>query len=157
VVAPASPSPGLSPSDVEALYRGPVEAGRRDLDIAGALDLAFSRSSSNSGMPDVARVESGPGEIAWTRMPFGPIRSAWRIGKGADEAVDFVNDHDIDPACPHLGEKHLQGRAIERGSGDAAVIVAVGQNRLVTSCLPPYVIDIPESLVANRVRMHGCF
>jgi hypothetical protein len=38
------------------------------------------------------------------------------IGKGAGEAVDFVIDHDIDPACLHLGEKHLQGRAIERGS-----------------------------------------
>ena len=31
---------------------------------AGAFDCALSISSSNSGMPDAARVASGPGEIA---------------------------------------------------------------------------------------------
>src|SRR3954462_15687269 len=39
---------------------------------AGALAFAFSSNLSNSGMPEAARVASGPGEIACTRMPFGP-------------------------------------------------------------------------------------
>jgi hypothetical protein len=33
-------------------------------------------SESNSGMPEAARVASGPGEMAWTRMPFGPSSAA---------------------------------------------------------------------------------
>ena len=39
---------------------------------AGAFDFALSSKASNSGMPDAARVASGPGEMAWTRMPLGP-------------------------------------------------------------------------------------
>src|SRR5467141_3913951 len=42
----------------------------------GACDCALSINSSNSGMPDAARVASGPGEMAWTRMPFGPSSAA---------------------------------------------------------------------------------
>ena len=39
---------------------------------AGAFAFAFSSNLSNSGIPEAARVASGPGEIACTRMPFGP-------------------------------------------------------------------------------------
>ena len=39
---------------------------------AGALACALSSSSSNSAMPEAARVFSGPGEMACTRMPLGP-------------------------------------------------------------------------------------
>ena len=42
----------------------------------GALDCALSKSSSNSGMPEAARVFSGPGEMALTRMPLGPSSAA---------------------------------------------------------------------------------
>ena len=43
---------------------------------AGAFAFALSSSASNSGMPEAARVASGPGEIACTRMPFGPSSAA---------------------------------------------------------------------------------
>jgi hypothetical protein len=43
---------------------------------AGAFALAFSSNASNSGIPDAARVASGPGEMAWTRLPFGPSSAA---------------------------------------------------------------------------------
>src|SRR2546423_11477926 len=43
-----------------------------DQAAGGGLGLAFSSSSSNSGIPVAARVASGPGEMACTRMPFGP-------------------------------------------------------------------------------------
>src|SRR4029077_7013333 len=50
---------------------------------AGALPLALSSNSSNSGIPDAARVASGPGEIACTRMPFGPRPAARRATANA--------------------------------------------------------------------------
>src|SRR5205809_612476 len=43
---------------------------------AGAFAFALSSKASNSGIPDAARVASGPGEIACTRMPFGPSSAA---------------------------------------------------------------------------------
>jgi hypothetical protein len=42
----------------------------------GSFRLGLSNSSSNSGIPEAARVASGPGEMAWTRMPFGPTSEA---------------------------------------------------------------------------------
>jgi hypothetical protein len=38
------------------------------------------------------------------------------IGKGAGEAVDLVDHHNIDLTGAHLGEERLQGRPVERGS-----------------------------------------
>ena len=66
--------------------------------LAGALAFALSSSLSNSGMPDAARVASGPGEMAWTRMPFGPssadtyLHRAFQRGLG--NAHDVVVLHD---------------------------------------------------------------
>src|SRR6476661_1392923 len=40
---------------------------------AGAFAFALSSNASNSGMPDAARVASGPGEIACTRMPWAQL------------------------------------------------------------------------------------
>src|SRR5262249_15159654 len=66
---------------------------------AGAFALALSSSASNSGMPEAARVASGPGEMACTRMPFGPSSAAdiadrafeRRLGDAHDVIV--LNDH----------------------------------------------------------------
>ena len=44
-------------------------AGRR-------FPCAFSSKEWNSGIPDAARVASGPGEMAWTRIPLGPSSAA---------------------------------------------------------------------------------
>jgi hypothetical protein len=49
------------------------------------------------------------------------------IGKRTSQAVDLVHHHDIDLAGAHLGEQRLQGRTVERRSGEAAIIVAVAQ------------------------------
>ena len=49
-----------------------------------------------------------------------------KIGERTGQPVDLVDHHDIDPARPHLGEQRLQGRAVERGSGQAAVIIVLG-------------------------------
>ena len=49
------------------------------------------------------------------------------IGQRAGEAVDLVHHYDIDFAGAHLGQKRLQGGAVERSAGEAAVVVVVGR------------------------------
>jgi hypothetical protein len=49
-----------------------------------------------------------------------------KIGERAGQSVDLVDHDDIDPARPHLGEQCLQGRAVERGPGQAAIIIGLG-------------------------------
>jgi hypothetical protein len=44
----------------------------------------------------------------------------------AGEAIDLVDHHHIDFAGAHRGQQRLQGRAVERSAGDAAIIVMVG-------------------------------
>jgi hypothetical protein len=43
------------------------------------------------------------------------------VSKRAGQPVDLVDHNDIDPARPHLGKQRLQGRAVERGSRQAAI------------------------------------
>ena len=40
------------------------------------LDLGLLEQGVELGMPEAAQVASGPGEIAWTRMPLGPSSAA---------------------------------------------------------------------------------
>ena len=47
------------------------------------------------------------------------------IGEGAGEAVDLIDHDDGDLAGPDVGEELLQGRAVERGSREPAIIVAI--------------------------------
>ena len=42
------------------------------------------------------------------------------------QPVDLVDDDDVDLAGPDLGQQLLQGRAVERGPGKAAVVITVG-------------------------------
>ena len=49
-----------------------------------------------------------------------------KIGERAGQPVDLVDHNDIDPALPHLGEQRLQGRPVERGARQAAVIIVLG-------------------------------
>src|SRR5262245_13678475 len=48
------------------------------------------------------------------------------VGEGAGETVDLIDHNDGDLAGPDNGQKLLQGRAVERGSGTTAIVVAVG-------------------------------
>src|SRR5215467_16377632 len=46
------------------------------------------------------------------------------VGQRAGQAVDLVDDNDLDLAGFHVGQEPLQGRALGRTAGIAAVIVA---------------------------------
>jgi hypothetical protein len=49
------------------------------------------------------------------------------LAKSASERVSRSLDHDyIDSAGPHPGEQRLQGQTVERGSGQAAIIIMLG-------------------------------
>ena len=48
------------------------------------------------------------------------------IGQRAGEPVDLVDHHDVDLAGPDIGQELLQGRAVERGAREAAIVVVVG-------------------------------
>jgi len=49
-----------------------------------------------------------------------------KIRQRAREPVDLVDHHDVDLAGPDLGEELLQGWSFQRGAGEAAVIIVVG-------------------------------
>jgi hypothetical protein len=46
------------------------------------------------------------------------------VGQRARETVDLVDNDDVDLSGFHVGQQLLQGRAIGRAAGIAAVIVA---------------------------------
>ena len=46
------------------------------------------------------------------------------VGEGAGESVDLVDDDDVDPLGANVVEDGLQGRALHRSPGVAAVIIA---------------------------------
>src|ERR1700730_4071144 len=46
-------------------------------------------------------------------------------GERAGEAVDLIDHHDGDLASPDIGQELLQGRAVEGGSREAAIVIAV--------------------------------
>ena len=47
-----------------------------------------------------------------------------KVGKRAGEPVDLVDHHDVDLAGPDIGQQGLQGRAVQRGARDAAIVIA---------------------------------
>ena len=44
------------------------------------------------------------------------------VGERAGQPVDFVDDDDVDFSGPDLVQQRLQGRALERGAGEAAIV-----------------------------------
>jgi hypothetical protein len=49
------------------------------------------------------------------------------IGERAGQAIDLVGHHRIDLAGLDVGKELLQGRAVHRGAGEAAVIIVLRQ------------------------------
>src|SRR5262249_52597085 len=47
-----------------------------------------------------------------------------KISERAGQPVDLVDQHDVDLARPDIGQQLLQRRAVERGAGEGAVVVA---------------------------------
>ena len=76
----------IAAADVGTVLKGvlpelaPISVYSRTDQAAAAAALAdFWRASSRAvarPMPEAARVASGPGEIAWTRIPLGPSSAA---------------------------------------------------------------------------------
>src|ERR1700751_2002591 len=50
-----------------------------------------------------------------------------KIGEGAGQPIDLVDDHDIDPPCRDVGEQPLQSRPTHRRAGEPAVIITRAQ------------------------------
>ena len=46
------------------------------------------------------------------------------VGQRAGQAIDLVDHDDIDPAGSNVGEQPLQGRAVDRAAGEAAIVIA---------------------------------
>ena len=57
------------------------------------------------------------------------------IGERACEAVDLVDGDDIDVAGPDLGEKLLEGRPVQGGTGKGAIIIALADQPPSFLCL----------------------
>jgi hypothetical protein len=48
------------------------------------------------------------------------------ISQRTGQPVDLVHQHNVDLARAHLGQELLQRRAVERGAGEGAIVVAAG-------------------------------
>jgi hypothetical protein len=46
------------------------------------------------------------------------------VREGPGQAIELVDHHDIDKAGPDVGQEPLQGRAVDRGAGEAAIVIA---------------------------------
>ena len=47
------------------------------------------------------------------------------VGERSGEAIDLIDDDDVDPFGLHLQQELLQGRALHRPAGEAAVVVTI--------------------------------
>ena len=75
------------------------------------------------------------------------------VGERAGEAVDLVDDHDVDAPGPDLVQQPLQGGPVERGAGQAAVVVATGRQ---SPSLVRLALDVGLAGLALRVeRVEG--
>jgi hypothetical protein len=54
-----------------------------------------------------------------------------KIGQGAGQTIDLVDDNDIDATGANVSEKLLQGRTVSGSAGEAAVVIA-GPNQCPT-------------------------
>src|SRR5438874_13686205 len=48
------------------------------------------------------------------------------IRERAGQPVDLVNHYNVDLARRHISQQLLQSRALERGAGDRAIVIATG-------------------------------
>jgi hypothetical protein len=65
------------------------------------------------------------------------------------QAVDLVDDHDVDTAALDVGEEALQRWPFERAAGEAAVVVLVGQ---LDPALGPLACNVGAARLALRVE-----
>ena len=66
------------------------------------------------------------------------IKEAGQLGEVSQrpgQPVDLVDGDDVDSAGPDLGEKLLQGRAVQGGTGKRAIIIAFILNPAVDGAI----------------------
>ena len=63
------------------------------------------------------------------------LHQAGEVEQGAAEAIDLVDDDAVDLAGLDVGHEALQGGPVHVAAGEAAVVVAVGQQRPALSGL----------------------
>ena len=51
------------------------------------------------------------------------------VGQRPRQAVDLVDDDDVEFSGPNLLQQRLQGRALQRSAGEAAIVIAPGDRR----------------------------
>jgi hypothetical protein len=47
-----------------------------------------------------------------------------KIDERAGQPIDLVDDHDVDPADPDIGDQVLQGGSLQTATGEAAIVIA---------------------------------
>jgi hypothetical protein len=47
------------------------------------------------------------------------------VGERAGQAIDLVDDDDVDPLFTDVGKQSLQGRAVQASAGEAAIVIAL--------------------------------
>jgi hypothetical protein len=60
-------------------------------------------------------------------MGVEDVNDLGEIGERAGEAIDLVDDNDLNLAGPDVRQQPLQGRALHRAAGEAAVVIQVGK------------------------------
>ena len=88
-------------------------------------------------------------------MGVKQLHQLGEIGKGAGEAIDLVDDDDIDQPGPDVGEKKLEGRAVgKRLRERTQLCLGIGRQLGVTR----RELDIGQLLAAASARkraQHG--
>jgi hypothetical protein len=74
------------------------------------------------------------------------------ISERAGQPVDLVDQHNVDLARPDIGQQLLQSRAVERGAGECAVVVAAGDQAPAFVRLALYICLTGLALGIERVE-----
>jgi hypothetical protein len=69
-----------------------------------------------------------------------------KISKRAGQPIDLVDEHNIDLARADVGQELLQRRALERGAGESAIIVAGGDQ-------PPAFVRLTPDIGLARLAL----
>ena len=86
-------------------------------------------------------------------MRVGQLDELGEVGQRAGEAVDLVDDDDIDAAVAHGGEQALEGGTLEGAPGVSAIVIAFGQEPPALMGLAPHVGFGGLALVVERVEL----
>ena len=89
-----------------------------------------------------------------TPLPVEHLDQLGEIHQRAAEAVDLVDDDDVDAAGLDVGEQPLQRRALQRAAGEAAVVVAVGHQHPAFGLLAGDVGLAGLALGVEAVELH---